>query len=476
MRRSRLPIVALLLAGWGPFQCSDPTVDDANALIRQGKGAEALEALKALDADRPEVHFARGLAHVLNEQPDEARTALDNAYRLTAEALTDGSAKDADREARLLDLKRRISFARGQAAVAKEDWKAAYEEFANALRLDPSDEAARWNTELAWFKLHPPCNMRDDDHEPDDPRADAKPFDPQKADKRLLCPADEDWYAIEAPHGAFLYVNVEGKVDTEDGETRQVTLELYGPEEGGEALRSAPLEKGKATVGISGLPSGGAWKVRVAGPGRAEVTYKIGVELVLPCPSDDEKEENDAPEAATAAQDGELPGLKSCPGDADWFRVTVPKGEGREIQVRHDPSRGKLAAALFDADGVTPLAAPEGAALKVEQGDEERTVLVQVNTAEHQENTYTLVVKKSDEDEKDDEKSEDEKKDDQQDQQQDQDEQQQQDQQQPQPQPQAQQDQVDIEKLVESLDKHQKNPQLEKMLRGLPAYPQMEDY
>ena len=49
----------------------------------------------------------------------------------------------------------------------------------------------------------------------------------------------------------------------------------------------------------------------------------------------------------------------------------------------------------------------------------------------------------------------------------------QQDQQKEQNQPQQQ---IDLQKLIDSLDEHDRNPQLEKALRNLTVMPQMEDY
>ncbi len=36
--------------------------------------------------------------------------------------------------------------------------------------------------------------------------------------------------------------------------------------------------------------------------------------------------------------------------------------------------------------------------------------------------------------------------------------------------------QVDPQKLIDELDKNEQNPQLQKLLKNLPAVPQMEDY
>ncbi|MCA9528317.1 MAG: hypothetical protein KC549_18660, partial [Myxococcales bacterium] len=75
-----------------------------------------------------------------------------------------------------------------------------------------------------------------------------------------------------------------------------------------------------------------------------------------------------------------------------------------------------------------------------------------------------------DDEQKDDEKKDDEKKD-----QQDPQDQDPKDQQAPKPPPPP--DQVDIDQLIDSLDQHEKNPQLEKALRMLRTPPpRMEDY
>ncbi|MCA9538542.1 MAG: hypothetical protein KC620_06620 [Myxococcales bacterium] len=491
MRHARLPLIALFLVGFGPFQCDDSAVESARGKLRTAEAQGALDALADVDDDAAEVHLARGLAHLALQQHDDAKSALDQAYRRVAEldAKLAADAVAQGREAPPLaarptaSLRARIAFARGLVAIAKEDWDTAMVEFGRVLEIDPDDEDARWNLELAWHRANPPCHKREDDHEPDDRREDAKPFDPEQAkENRLLCPGNEDWYSLEAERDAILFVTLTGElVKYEDDEAREVTLRLYGPDEDS-PIREAPLVDGKATVGVTGVPTTGTWHVQIAGPGTAEVKYGLKVEVVPPCPVDDQLEENDGPASAHALQDGEQGGLKACPGDADWYKIEVPANEARQVQVAFDPERAPLEAALFDAAGENALAVATsgkgGLAINIAKAEEAQTMLVRVATTTDRENTYALKVGPPDGGGGD---NQDQKDQDQQDQdQQDQDQQNQDQNQQNQPQPKEpepqQPQEMDLDRLIDALDQHDRNPQLEKALRELGAAPQMEDY
>lgn len=202
-------------------------------------------------------------------------------------------------------------------------------------------------------------------------------------------------------------------------------------------------------------------------PGPDEPTPPPGT----PNPGDDDAEENDTLESATPVQDGERPGLKACPGDPDYFVVTVPKDEGRSVLVKHTPEDGPLSAELVGLDG-SPLSVP-GPALSIPPAPEEQKVLVRVYATTDAENLYALEVKKPEgggdsqdnqdqQDKQEPEPKPDEPSDDQNDQQ-------------PPPKPQNT-NQVDPQKLIDELDKNEQNPQLQKLLKNLSAVPQMEDY
>jgi hypothetical protein len=486
----------------GAFVWNQRDVETARALIAEGKYVEAAEALKGVDADAPEVHLARAVALLgpeKAEQADPATSSLDQAYRLVAEQTALLAGQDAETVARrtaLTDLRERVAFNRGLVAAQKQDWAAAVGEFQRALELDPADDDARWNLEVAYFKQHPPCRMRDDDHEPDDNAGDAKPYDPQKGQKRVLCGANEDWYALELPAGTLVQVQVKGKVTPteDDDDTREVSLALYAPSQPAEPYKRVVLKDdggGSGSLTVKRLPEAGTWRFQLAGPGRAELAYDVSVAAVPPCPvpgadgtlppgapGDDDAEPNNDSTTATALEDGERPNLKACPGNPDWFLVTVPAKEARSVTVKHSPEDGPLVAEVVDPTGVA--LSPAGPGITVPAAETEQKVLVRVNTATEAENLYTIEVKKPD-DGGDDQDKQDQDEQDKQDKgdQDKQDPQDKKDQPKQDPAPGSQpqsMNQVDPQKLIDELDKNEQNPQLQKLLKNLPAVPQMEDY
>lgn len=487
--KARLRIVAatILLAGYGPFTCAHGDVDEANAMIQRGEAEAALSLLDGIDEAGPEVHLSRGVALVQLQKWDDAAKAFDEAYRLTAAAEADLE-EDEDR-ARFTELRRRVAWGRGLVAVGKEDWEAAQVEFARVLAIDPVDEAARRNLELAWHNANPPCHKRDDDLEPNDTKADAKPLPKEGAKDRVLCPANDDWYAVEvqrdpqlqgAPPPSF-YVTLEGEVDRSDDTDRVVTLTLFSPSRS-KARRTAKLKDGKASVGVTYVRDLGTWQVQISGAGQAEVKYSLRFEVVPPCPVDDGFEENDDADNASAVPESNPqeppPGAKACPGDPDWYSFTVPANEGRILATVFDAARAPLKVEVFDGDRKSlGVAKPSKQGLqfhipKVEgteaddENPEQRAFLARVDTAEDRENTYAITLQPDDQgDDGDQGKDQDKEKD----QNKDQDKEQK-----PQPKPQPQQ--VDIDDLIDQLDKQKRNPQLEKALQRAVIPRGMEDY
>ena len=478
--RARIAVATLWLVGYGPFVCAHADVEDANAKIAAGEAEAALAILDQVADVGAEVHLSRGTALVALEKWDDAAKAYDEAYRLTV--VGEGELEEDEDPARFQELRRRIAFGRGLVAVGKEDWAAAQVEFARVLALDPTDEAARLNLELAWHHANPPCHKRDDDSEPNDNQKDAKPLTAEGAKDRVLCPANDDWFAMDvqreqgSPPPSF-YVTLEGEVDTSEDQQRAVELHLFSPNRA-KARRSAKLKDGKASVGVTYVRDLGAWTVQITGAGQAEMKYSLRYEVVPPCPVDDGFEENDDADSAAPVPESNPqqppPGAKACPGDPDWYSFSVPANAGRILGITFDADRAPLKAEVFDGERKSlgeAKASKQGLQFHIPQvegtqpDDEnpaQRAYLVRVDTAEDRENTYAIALQPDDQGDDGDDGKQDPGEDEQD------------QQQQPQPKPQPQE--MTVDQLIDQLDKQKKNPQLEKALQRAVIPRGMEDY
>ncbi len=205
-----------------------------------------MEALKGVDADAPEVHLARAIGLVAQEKSEEAEPAtqsLDQAYRLIAEQGAQLAGQDAEtlrRKAALADLRARVAFNRGLVAAQKPDWAAAVGEFQRVLELDPERTTTPGGTSRSpTSNSTRPAGCATTTTSRTATPATPNPSTPKKAEKRVLCGADEDWYSLELPAGTLVQVQVKGKITaTEDeDDTREVTLALYWPEPPRRALQ-----------------------------------------------------------------------------------------------------------------------------------------------------------------------------------------------------------------------------------------------
>jgi Ca-activated chloride channel family protein len=140
---SSLPIVSLLallpfLVGFDPVRSRSAAVEEGNAKMKAGKADEALaaydKAVAELPAD-PGAHFDRGTALAALSRFDEA---ADEFLRAT--------------EAKETSLKAAAFYNLGNAFFKKDKFKEAVETYKRALALDPKDERAKWNLEIALKK------------------------------------------------------------------------------------------------------------------------------------------------------------------------------------------------------------------------------------------------------------------------------------------------------------------------------------
>jgi tetratricopeptide (TPR) repeat protein len=165
-----LPLVVLALApllfGFDPLRSRNSEVEQGNTLMKGGNAEEALKhydkAIAALPAE-PGVHFDRGAALYALQRFDEAGEEF-----LRATTAKDGA------------LKAQAFYNLGNAFFKKEKFKEAIEAYKRTLALDPRDEHAKWNLELALRKQQ---EQKDKDKDKDKKDQDKDKKDDQKKDQ-----------------------------------------------------------------------------------------------------------------------------------------------------------------------------------------------------------------------------------------------------------------------------------------------------
>ena len=169
MRRT-LPLAVLALApllfGFEPLRSRNSEIEQGNALMKGGNAEEALKhydkAVAALPAE-PGAHFDRGAALYTLQRFDEAGQEF-----LRATEAKDGA------------LKAQAFYNLGNAFFKKEKFKESIEAYKRTLALDPRDERAKWNLELALRKQQEQKDKDKDKDKKDDQKKDDKKNDQDK--------------------------------------------------------------------------------------------------------------------------------------------------------------------------------------------------------------------------------------------------------------------------------------------------------
>ena len=333
-------IAALGAGGWDGFTRSVTAVEEGIAALAAGDADRALERFQAAAKEvpaSPELHFDIGLAHLAKGEPDEAVAALTQAV----------STPDAGLRAKALS-------ALGSAHAAKEAWQEAADAWRRSLMLEPGDDDARHNYEMAWLHLNPPCTAKEDPFEDNDAPDAAKELDPkvleQSGGSLTACLGDPDWFAVGAPTGHALRITV--RTETEGA---KLSTTLVAPD--GSTIREAVSEEGVARMDVGWVEVEGVYRVGIileASPPDEpveEAAYTLEPLVLPPCPGgDDGLEDNDGPADARPLEKG-TQSLRICPGDEDWFAVSAGEGEDLGVNVQYDAPRGALALTLLDGEG-----------------------------------------------------------------------------------------------------------------------------
>ena len=201
----------------------------------------------------------------------------------------------------------------------------------------------------AWAATSPPVGREDDEAEPNDaastphsvtleaqapPEQSSNPAAPGAEEsaqdkltwKRALlaCPGDAEWYAVHLEPGDRLTANL----DATEGPS-PLGLNLHTP---GATRRLRPPSGQDELITSLELTSSSGGKgdyiLEVSNPETDEVPYGLEIVVRPACHRvEDHLEDNDTQFEAKDVTPGPIDGLKLCPGDPDWYAVTLADGE-----------------------------------------------------------------------------------------------------------------------------------------------------
>lgn len=395
------------------------SVEKGNQLLKDNKGAEALQSYKVAESAipaSPELHYDLGMGFLEAGELDQATASLSRALESPRE-----------------ELRFMAHFNLGVAYFRQEKWIEALEAFKGALRLRPEDKDAKIAFEVALARVYPPCSALEDDQEENDDKQSAKPLQEPK-EGLTLCGGDEDWFAAPLYPGSILRAEAKFKRLREkepgdpamlpkddalrlvmfapDGDTvltladkepedskllgkpvteRESATRVLGPMRlTREMLQAAQGQERELTAGV----------LRVVADEGLEFKYDLKVEVIPPCfAQQEESEDNNSRDKAAAAP--EMKGVLGqaqmhiCEEDQDWMRLELSQGETLFVDVlaQMDAETQKvpeLEVALLDEVGaevvsdVELVPTSQGVIYGVElrQADRDRVLYLQVRPAQ----------------------------------------------------------------------------------------------
>jgi len=188
----------------------------------------------------------------------------------------------------------------------------------------------------------------DDGFEPNNDKDTASPIVPQTFDNLHVCPGDPDWYKIRVNAGERLSVDA-NFTHSDEGDLDLVVYRPDGTTVLGESRSSTDHEAVQTAV----LDVTGDYLVKVSGANAAATnTYQLVVsktDAPNTC-TDDSFEPNDSATEASTVEPGLNGGLIICPGDSDWFAVSLNAGDDLTVQLNFTTAMGDLDLKVFRPD------------------------------------------------------------------------------------------------------------------------------
>ncbi len=208
-------------------------------------------------------------------------------------------------------------------------------------------------------RVLPACSRLEEDSEPNDVPAAARPIEVGSPVKLRLCPRNDDHVAVDLVAGQGLLIKASRKV-----EIGADVFELAILDAGGAELSRGVAKGQEHLARLAFAPETGRYIVRVRGGLDTEADVELTAVILPPCGGrDDPFEDNDQPLTANPMQSEDLQtpieGLTLCPGDDDWYRVELKEGESVVADLvaplAETPDVAELAGALtvtiYDAKG-----------------------------------------------------------------------------------------------------------------------------
>ncbi|MBM4320951.1 MAG: hypothetical protein FJ125_13610, partial [Deltaproteobacteria bacterium] len=202
----------------------------------------------------------------------------------------------------------------------------------------------RYALTLAKEQVVPPC--QDDRLEDDDTVQTAAMLQPQLLEQLVICPGDDDFYAVALNRGDRLaalisFTDAAGNLD----------LQLLGPD--GRTVLASSISHNDEELVDAVAGQAGTYYLRVFAAAGVQNGYDLLVD-VTPAPpvcEDDVLEENDTRQTPSLLQPGEHGSLAVCSGDDDFFAVALQAGDTLSVSLRFVHADGDLDLHLLDAAG-----------------------------------------------------------------------------------------------------------------------------
>ncbi len=194
-----------------------------------------------------------------------------------------------------------------------------------------------------------------DGFEPNNTAATAAAVIPQTFQSLVLCPGDDDWYKVRLNTGDSLQASI-AFTHSAEGDLDLVVLRPDGVTILAESRSATDNEQ----VQTSPVDTTGDYYVRVVGASPAVTNaYALTLERTpaqVTC-QDDSFEQNDTAAEASNINPGPVGAAKLCPGDEDWYAISLNAGDDLNVTLSFTHSAGDLDLALYRPDDLqTPLA------------------------------------------------------------------------------------------------------------------------